>query len=68
MPISLKEQEINELVQATSNWSGNSILKQAYMHVNWTCFVGAQLDNLFREAAMVSLRENVNNTKVRKIP
>ncbi|KAG1057296.1 hypothetical protein G6F47_006746 [Rhizopus delemar] len=46
MPISLKEQEMDELVQATSNWSG------------------AQLDNLFREAAMVSLRENVNNTKI----
>ncbi|KAI7889822.1 P-loop containing nucleoside triphosphate hydrolase protein [Mucor mucedo] len=28
---------------------------------NWS---GAQLDNLFREAAMVSLRENVHNTKV----
>lgn len=46
MPISLKDEELGELVQATTNWSG------------------AQLDNLFREAAMVSLRESVNNTKI----
>ncbi|RCH95460.1 Spermatoproteinsis associated protein 5 [Rhizopus azygosporus] len=48
MPISLNDQEINELVQQTDKWSG------------------AQLDNLFREAAMVSLRENVNNTEQAK--
>jgi SpoVK/Ycf46/Vps4 family AAA+-type ATPase len=30
--------------------------------VGWS---GAQLDNLLRESAMISLRENVNNTKVR---
>ncbi|CEG73834.1 hypothetical protein RMATCC62417_09136 [Rhizopus microsporus] len=47
MPISLNDQEINELVQQTDKWSG------------------AQLDNLFREAAMVSLRENVNNTEIK---
>ncbi|CEG83673.1 hypothetical protein RMATCC62417_17553 [Rhizopus microsporus] len=50
MPISLNDQEINELVQQTNKWSG------------------AQLDNLFREAAMVSLRENVNNTEVNITP
>lgn len=30
--------------------------------------IGAQLDNLFREAAMVCLRENVNNTEVNITP
>ncbi|KAK4515042.1 uncharacterized protein ATC70_002652 [Mucor velutinosus] len=46
MPIDLSNQELDELVKRTLNWSG------------------AQLDNLFREAAMASLRESVQNTKI----
>ncbi|KAI9251726.1 P-loop containing nucleoside triphosphate hydrolase protein [Sporodiniella umbellata] len=46
MPIDLTKEELKELVETTSGWSG------------------AKLDSLLREAAMVSLRDNVNNTKV----
>ncbi|KAL7316006.1 hypothetical protein PS15m_005155 [Mucor circinelloides] len=46
MPIDLSDNELDDLVNRTSNWSG------------------AQLDNLFREAAMASLRESVENTKI----
>ncbi|CAO3616280.1 unnamed protein product [Mucor hiemalis] len=46
MPISLSDQELEDLVAKTSKWSG------------------AELDNLFREAAMISLRESVHNDKI----
>ncbi|OBZ87913.1 hypothetical protein A0J61_04039 [Choanephora cucurbitarum] len=39
----------------------NQLAELVQNTVNWS---GAQLDNLFREAAMASLRESVNNTKI----
>ncbi|KAI8076568.1 P-loop containing nucleoside triphosphate hydrolase protein [Gilbertella persicaria] len=60
MPIDIDHHQRTELVQKTANWSGKVISSYLSTHI----LSGAQLNNLFREAAMASLRESVNNTKV----
>lgn len=73
MPVSLNDLEMDVLVKNTNNWSGMSAYNPPPFFLNTgpinttLFFIGAELDNLFREAAIVSLRENVHNTKVKSL-